>query len=301
MAKTIKTLKFAQKVNKVFIIPNNLGMYFIGVWATCFLLSVGYASNLLLFMAILQFALFFWWMITAHADTSQFKIQSITCESFHAKSQADLRVHWSNPDLSKELRVLNLMNDKNEKFTVSLANPPKLQMQQRGIYHFKKIEIGLTTGFWLFKTWKYVPINMAVTIYPEAIKSPYDLKQNVTLVQDSSEIKQLHTQAVELDLQRDADEKTRANRINWKRFAQSGKLVERFGESGQQIQQTFDLDAVQSEDQLSFITYEINAHFKQQQSWYLKHKNQVLGPFNILGNNKDELHQCLSLLAIHSW
>ena len=301
MAKAIKTLKFAQKINKVFIIPNNLGMYFIGVWATCFLLSVGYASNLLLFMAILQFALFFWWMITAHADTSQFKIQSIFCEPFHAKSQTDLRIVWNNSDLISDLRILNIMNEKNEKYTVSISNPPRIEIKQRGIYHFKKLEIGLTTGFWLFKTWKYAPIELSISVYPEALKSPYDHKQNISLVQETSEVKTQHTQAVELDLQRDADEKTRANRINWKRFAQNGKLVERYGESGQQIQQTFDLDAVQSEDQLSFITYEIVAHFKQQQSWYLKHKNQVLGPFNISGNNKDELHQCLSLLAIHSW
>lgn len=301
MAKASKTLKFATRLNKVFIIPNNLGMYFIGVWATCFLLSVGYASNLLLFMAILQFALFFWWMITAHADTSQLKIQSIQILPSHATANAQLEIQWNNQEIVANIREINLFNPNQERFPIVLTNPTTIIFDKRGLYQFKKIEIGLSSGFWLFKTWKYVAVDLTTTVYPKPIKPPYELLQNAVIKDEQQEQKKHHTQSIELDLQRDADEKTRANRINWKRFAQRRQLVERFGESGFQQQQTFDLDAVRSEDQLSYLTFEILHFFDRGESWFLKHKEEILGPFNTSGKNKDELHQCLSLLATTSW
>ncbi len=301
MVKAFKTLKLSKHLNKVFIIPNNLGLYFIGLWATCFLLSVGYASNLLLFMAILQFALFFWWMITAHADTKQLKVHSLYINPSHAEADATLLLNWSNADIKENLRQFSLIDQSNNIYPVKFENNYHIHFTERGLYKFSKIHIGLNTGFWLFKTWKYLPTDFSVIIYPKAIKAPFDLMQQQNIKDESHEQKKQTTQAVELDLQKDADEASRGSRINWKRFAQRGILVERYGESGFQQQQIFDLDPVVSEEQLSYLTYELLQFYQQGHSWFLKHKEEIQGPFNLSGKNKEELHQCLSLLATYSW
>ena len=301
MVKAFKTLNFTQKLNKVFIIPNNLGLYFIALWATCFLLAVGYASNLLLFMAIMEFSLFFWWMITAHADTKQLKLISIHGDDLFAKSQTLISIRWNSPELVQQIRFLNLITHNNQKYSLTFNSGWNLEIHQRGIYHFKKIELGLMAGFWLFKTWKYMPVDFSLTVYPQPLAPSFDIQQSVNISDNSSAVKKILTQAIELDMQKNADEHTRANRINWKRFAQRAQLVERYGESGFQLQQTFNLDQVRSEEELSYLTYEIMTHFQQQRSWYLHYQNKVIGPYNILGNNKDELQQCLRLLAVHTW
>ncbi len=301
MAKAFKTLNLSKRLNKVFIIPNNLGMYFIGVWATCFLLSVGYASNLLLFMAILQFALFFWWMITAHADTGHLQVKHIAMSAGHAETSISLLCAWNNPDYSSQIRVLTLIGDKDTRYPVELSHPFSVAFDKRGKYHFHTLEIGLTTGFWLFKTWKYVAIDLTTIVYPKPLPPAFDIQQTISLKDETQEYKQQHTQAVELDLQRDADEKTRSTRINWKRFAQRGQLIERFGESGLQLQKTFDFDSMKSELEVSYMTYEILQFYEQGQSWFIKNKSELFGPYNTSGKNKDELHQCLSLLATYTW
>lgn len=301
MVKAFKTLKLANRLNKVFIIPNNLGLYFMGLWAVCFLLSVGYASNLLLFMAILQFALFFWWMVTAHADTKQLKIHHLMINSVHAESATSLLISWSDPQIQQYLRQLSLIDTIGTAYPVKFNDNNQLQFSKRGLYKFNKVMIGLNCGFWLFKTWKYVSVDCSVVIYPKALQAPFDIIQQKNIRDEHQEQKKQTTQAVELDLQKDVDDSSRGSRINWKRYAQRGILVERYGESGFQQQQILDLDPICSEEQLSYLTYELLQYYQQGHSWFFKNKQEIQGPYNLSGKNKDELHQCLSLLATYSW
>lgn len=301
MVKTFKALNLSNKVNKVFIIPNNLGLYFIGLWATCFLLSVGYASNLLLFMAIMQFAIFFWWMITAHADTKHLKVDNIFINSPFAETNTNVNIQWNNKDLAHHLKKIILIDKNKTQYLLDINNNYKCSFQRRGQFQFIKMLTELQTGFWLFKTWKYHPINFQLIVYPKPIKPPSDIFINQQVKNEEHHHKKITSHATELDLQREADVTTKANRINWKRFAQRGLLVERIGESGYQQQEIFELDKIYSELQLSYLTYEIWKLYETGNQWYIKQNAKIYGPFNINGKNKDDLHQCLSLLATYSW
>lgn len=301
MGQKFKTLMLSKYLHKVFIIPNNLGLYFIGLWATCFLLSVGYASNLLLFMAILQLSLFSWWMITAHADLSQLKITQLAFHSTFAKTKASIQLMCNREDLLKEnVREITLFDQQGKLYPLIIQHNFSCIFEKRGQYNFSKIMIGLNSGFWLFKTWKYYPIDITLIVYPEALQPPTAYHHLHHVIDESQTQKKEIIQATELDLQKEAEHSTNGSRINWKRFAQNAILVERYGENGSQPQEIFDLTLVRHEEQLSFITYDMLQFFQHGKSWFIKNNEDLHGPYNTSGHNKEDLHLCLSLLATYS-
>ena len=298
-------LKLPTQLNKIYIIPNNLGLYYIGLWATSFLLSVGYASNLLLFLAIMQFSLFFWWMITAHADLSQLKINSLNLANGHAEEPIRLEIYWNNESLQSYISKISMIDSKGVKYVVQISDYQNkknfhVSFKSRGLIHFKKLEVTLQTGFWLFKTWKYLTIDLELCVYPKAVKSLTPLNLMNPIIDQNEQSKKTSNQPVELDLLKESMLATRPNRIDWKRYAQRLILVERFGESGFKQQQILNLDNITNELQLSNATYELLNFFKNQNIWYVHNKSTTHGPFNISGNSTEDLNLCLRMLALHS-
>lgn len=300
MAKTNKILSLSSKVNKVFIIPNNLGLYYIGLWTTSFLLSVGYSSNLLLLMAIVQLTLFFWWMVTAHADTKVITVKKVEVNASFAKKQTSFFIYWNDCVISQNIKSVTLLSDNNMSIKTQLENNHfKFQIEKRGIIKIKKLCLELQTGFWLFKTWKYLPYDIEIVTFPEPIMPNHNILRPIEKKSEIDVVKLSHNLTHELDLQKDVTNNTRPNRINWKRYAAQGKLVERYGEIGSHFEESFDLDIVQNENDLSYMTYAILQCFYNNQRWTIKHQDKIHGPFNTNGNNNEELSTCLKILATY--
>lgn len=300
MVKTIKTLNLTNRLNKVFILPNNLGFYYIGLWATSFLLSVGYSSNLLLLMAIIELTLFFWWMVTAHADTKQLLVKKIIFQECFAEQKAPLFIYWNDDVISKNINKVTFITEDGITYnTFNELNSYQFVCGKRGLLKIKKICLELQTGFWLFKTWKYLPFSIDIVIYPTPIAPAQNILQNIEKKSQASTFKSTSVFSEELDLQKDVNQTTKPNRINWKRYASHGKLIERYGEVGYEKEESFDLDSVSTEIELSNLTYSLLQSFNLKMPWTIKYKNEILGPFNTSGNNKEELNQCLKLLALH--
>jgi len=269
MVEKIKKINFSwirnfkntlRKPNVVYLSPNNLGRYYIGVWIISLLMALGYGNNLILLFSFFIFISLCWWAISAHFLGKELKCDFIWVEDgFNRENQM---IHHSFENI-KEI----LFYDDNY-FAYKSDDAQSIRLEKRGRYHIKKIKVLIEGGMNLYHSWKYFDVDFFIYTYPE--KKIHGL--NTLFVPSPN-------QYTDFDQIKPITELIMNNKIDWKRWSRNNQLVE-IAQSREMIQPLiFERKNHLSELERSHQSYLLEKSYQLAIPWMIKRDGVTLGPF----------------------
>ena len=207
----------SKRFNKRFIIPTKLGMHYLAINFTIFLMALTYRNNLILAVSFILIAYYISIMLKTHNLINNFEAYNLKFNN-QIKDRFQIQLHGPN----KELLQLSLLTS--DQAWLACKRKQKINEQTvfnipsitRGKYQVIKIKISTTGLHNLFKVWIYKKSTDLFYIYPDVLESPilFESLNNHSIDQSSLDFS--HFQKYQ--------EQMPARLIDWKTFARTGKL-----------------------------------------------------------------------------
>lgn len=220
-----------RKRSRVYIFPTKMGGYLNGLIFLMFLLSVGYANNLLLIFTTLLLAFDILWLIQTHFHLYRLKFDHLTIYSGHALSPISVQLFWKATPNGPMNWEIELESDHGDLSFKSLKESSEQSTGEiipllRGAHKWKYLRVKTVNPYGLYQSWIYFPLGLETLIYPSLVKNveiPFSGKNyEGELPQDKKGPEDFR------GLSTYADGESR--KISWKHYARSGELLVKEGE-----------------------------------------------------------------------
>lgn len=306
----LRLTEYRMKEKYVYLFPNNLGGYFLGVVFIGFLLALGYGNNYILLFSMFNFLIFIWALFEAHLFGKNIELEDIIIPDGHVldllpvtfifkKGGNDLNTAdvldralkvtlFGNQYSNKKKYNPNNQNNKNNKkfdrITLIKTNSNTgfyYQEKKRGMFELQKVSITFKSGFGLFFVWKIKNINSKIWIYP-ALARTDDIAWYKNFVDVGAHLWH-RSRGNDLDQIKNWDSSSSWSRLDWKKFSKDKKLQEKVTSLGvsNEVMLDFYLLEEKSEFEISQLAYKLESCYFQECRWFiLRHKDVAAdGPF----------------------
>ncbi len=207
------------RVNRVYIMPTEIGFYFGALIFIIFLISLTYGNNTLMLLAFLLLSQFILFMIMAHLNLKRFNLKKLTIVNGHQRMT--LKGHFSS-EVNKVIFDINIIcpsiNSDAINFEKITTDRKLYQLNghypKRGLIKIDKIQARSSYPLGLFKTWKVIQVDLHFYSLPELVGEGLDAYFN--LVNDGNDLFKEHIQY---------NTSASYQKINWKHYAKSDHLV----------------------------------------------------------------------------
>lgn len=274
-----------------FLRPTRLGYYLIGLNFILFLLSIGYSNNLLfLFTLILMCQSLYWYVETAlftHPVIRDLKVSSCFAGEFNTISFS-----FDGPRFQKVLIKIGNKKYHIHEFTLDESRVMvPIKLEHRGVFQLKKLEFYDSRPFSLFAKAIKLQNETPFFVYPKLLK-------DINLGQETNEAQidgpeNSHSKGEEDFLGLIPYQGEDFKKISWKQFARSDELYIKQGLLPLLPHMDFVLGADASEEEISLIASKIVLAHRQQYSFTLKIKEQLIS----YDSGKFHLQYCLERLS----
>jgi uncharacterized protein (DUF58 family) len=222
--------QFRKKV-RVYIFPTRMGGYFNGLIFLMFLLSVGYANNLLLIFTLFLLSFNLIWLVQTHFHLHALKFDSLSLKNGHVGETLPVCIRWrSSPqrpfqwaiDLEGNREVVTLSTLEEE----AHQSVGEIILAQRGRQSWQYLKVETILPFGLYRSWIYFPLVETTFAYPALLKTTGLGHIGETHLEGQVPQERKGTEDIrELSPYRGEE----SRKISWKHFARSGDLYVKEG------------------------------------------------------------------------
>lgn len=292
--------QFRKKV-RVYIMPTKMGGYLNGLIFLMFLLSVGYANNLLLIFTLFLFGFNLIWLVQTHFHMHALKFEQLQIDNGHAGFGIAASIFWlKSPqkpfkwnlqlESAHESYQLKPISETSEVITA------EVNLSERGQKVWKFLRVASSLPFGLYHTWIYFPLNNSHSyVYPKILANYKMPDFNQTHLDGQIPKERKGSEDIR-DLAPYQGEESR--RISWKHYAKSGELLIKEGTEWNNfhlnIKLKLPVDQKNKESYLSELATQMIYCHRNQIPFTFEWEGKKLGPSLELSH----LHECLKELSI---
>jgi len=215
--------------NNIYVLPSQLGFYFIIVAILNFVMGINYQNNLILVMAYLMFVVMIIAVLLGYSNIKGLGVKYIESFASFAPNESSVKfnlhapiltqsVSLSYPNSTKHIHSLAKVTNKDSALIINLP------YTTRGKYALERFKIHSNYPFGLVNVWSYIQPKDAAYVYPtpeQVLSDTYSNTFDHTIQtgnlkeSGSEEFDELITHLPEMGLQR----------ISWKHYAKSQQLL----------------------------------------------------------------------------
>lgn len=286
---------------QIYIVPTLDGLKLLVLNLILLIIGLVYANNYVLLFNFILFCLFIASMYYTHFNLQGLKLSAIRFNPLHAGESGHINLTFqSKSSLGHYFLTIHFKSDLigsgDNTFSFSIQETQSIARValpitslKRGTGSLKRISVETRFPFHLFRAFTYYDINLALTIYPE--NKALGLHHEKTLAEESL--------GNEEDFYlKDYQPGDSLKRVQWKKLAQSGKMLTKQTTSNQEqpIVLCFSSDTLSStdkENELSSICFGLHERHSQNLNYGLMLDTLSIEP----GHSQLHLQRCLKALA----
>lgn len=287
----------SRKSHPVYIIPTSDGIKVALLNVLLLIIGLVYANNYVLLFNFMLFCLFMSSMFYTHFNLHRLKLNHLSPSHAYQDEPFEIKFFFSSEEkqghhfLNLDLKNQNFKQIENCPFAVTRESH-KVQLlfkaAKRGKYEINNLYVETRFPFNFFRCFTFFSTDMNLYVYP----SPKNLN--------------MHKEELVFEAGvNDPDDYTHKNfapgdspkRINWKKFAQTSKLLSKHHNHISQHPVMLEISSMRDiERQLQSVCFAAHKYFSEQTKFGLKIDDQILlHPDCSLGH----FQHCLEILAVY--
>lgn len=215
--------------NNIYVVPSQLGFYFIIVAILNFVMGINYQNNLILVMAYLMFVVMIIAVLLGYTNAKGLKVEYIKSFASFSPNKGSVKFILKAPTLTQSVS-LSYSSDSEYAKHLAQVTPRdsaliiNLPYNARGKYILERFKIHSNYPFGLVSVWSYIQPNDSVYVYPapehvlnDTYNSTFEHTTQTGSIKEpgSEQFDELITHLPEMGLQR----------ISWKHYAKSQQLL----------------------------------------------------------------------------
>lgn len=288
---TKKSNSYKNRLTKknLYIFPNLKGFQLGAFIFFSFTASIFYQNNVGLLISIIIFIVYFISIMVSYQNLSNIKIEPLT---HLVPKNKNIYLDFIIQTLNERERLNLDINIENQPIkNIDLKNKKKFFFKsfflKRGVAEIPLVKLQSLFPFGIIKTFGVVKFSEKIYVYPEPIKPPQLLIQNLKIKN------KLDENDYEFDRIEEAKPGENLSKISWRHYSIKKKLFSKkftfHANSEKVLINIEDFNSANLEQALSYTVYLIEHYYKQKISFAIKYKDFISKYSNSLKHKNDLL------------
>lgn len=285
--------------NNIYVVPSQLGFYFIVVAILNFVMGINYQNNLILVMAYLMFVVMVIAVLLGYTNAKGLTIHYNKSFANFAPNKGSVKFTFKAPSSTQSVSIIYSEHSNCHAHIDEVTKKDShlilhLPYEQRAKHTLNRFKIVSNYPFGLVKVWSYIHPTDAIYIYPapekvlsDTYSSAFEQSTQLGSIKEpgSDEFDELIPHLPEMGLQR----------ISWKHYAKSQQLLVKEFVDYKKSDITFDFNKLtgNTEQRLSQLCFLVCGACENNTPFTLKLPNTSYKA----SNHPEDKQQCLELLT----